>query len=408
MTSSRVVLLSAAALLLVTGCRDEQAGPKPRAQAAPLQRPAPAPAGMANPVLDAAPANLGFRSGATFGGGAIQYLGSRIEPAQPQPGQPVLVQHFFTALKPPPQGFGFFVHVIDPASGQMLANADHDFANGAMPLANWPVGKVVVDQMQLQTPSQPARIVMGFWQGNSRLPVDQANLQDGQNRVLGPTLGGQQAQPLPEYHVKRTQTAPTIDGDLSDAAWSQAPEVTLVQSFNGSTPDLRTQARLLYDDRFLYVAFDCEDPDVWGTLMNRDDSIYTQEVVEIFLDANADLGTYNELEVSPNNVIFDAYFPARRQGMDLSWDSKMQTAVKVRGTVNNSDDRDQGWSVEMKIPYSTLAVVPNTPPKPGDRWRFNLYRLDLPDHRTQHGQAFSPLFIGDFHALPRFGWLQFE
>lgn len=85
----------------------------------------------------------------------------------------------------------------------------------------------------------------------------------------------------------------------------------------------------------------------------------------------------------------------------------MKTAVKVTGTVNDESDRDTGWTAEMRIPYETLSTVPNTPPQPGDRWRFNLYRLELPDRKSQQGYAFSPLFVGDFHALPRFGTLVF-
>jgi hypothetical protein len=49
------------------------------------------------------------------------------------------------------------------------------------------------------------------------------------------------------------------------------------------------------------------------------------------------------------------------------------------------------------------------PPQKGDRWRFNAYRLEHLARRTNiEGQSFSPLFVGDFHALPRFGWLVFE
>jgi hypothetical protein len=94
--------------------------------------------------------------------------------------------------------------------------------------------------------------------------------------------------------------------------------------------------------------------------------------------------------------------------MDLTWDSGMKSAVKVRGTLDDASDRDSGWTVELQIPLARLAEVPRLPPQAGDRWRFNLYRLELPDRRTQQGQAFSPLFVGDFHALPRFGWLVFQ
>jgi hypothetical protein len=94
--------------------------------------------------------------------------------------------------------------------------------------------------------------------------------------------------------------------------------------------------------------------------------------------------------------------------MDLSWDSGLKSAVKIRGTLNDPSDRDQGWSVEMRIPMARLAEVPHLPPRRGDRWRFNLYRLEHLDRKRVEGQAFSPLFVGDFHYLPRFGWLVFE
>ena len=122
--------------------------------------------------------------------------------------------------------------------------------------------------------------------------------------------------------------------------------------------------------------FDSQDEDVWAKLEKNDDPIYGEEVVEVFLDADGDGKTYNELQVSPRNVQFDAYFPARRQGMDLGWSAGMTTAVKIRGTLNNPADKDEAWSAEMKIPVKNLAAVPRWPPAPGDKWRFNLYRLE--------------------------------
>ena len=385
--------------LLATSCRDEQAGPKPRTKALP-------PPTQAR-VLEAAPADLTYRSGATFGGGAVRYLGTRITPVVAAPGQPVQLAHYFEALRALPAGWEFFVHVVDPASGQMMVNADHGFAGGAAPVGSWPLGKVVEDVHTVPMPPAPGRVVLGFWRGNERLPVDDPKAHSGDNRVLGPELGGG-LPVLPEYTARRAAKAPVIDGELNDAVWKAAAPVVLRGSFDGRQPSLRTEVRLAYDDQHLYVAFDVEDPDLWGTLRKRDEPIYEQEVVEVFLDANADGRTYNELQVSPHNVTFDAYFPARRQGMDLSWDSGMTTAVKVRGTLDNPADRDEGWRVELKIPFARLAEVPNIPPKKGDRWRFNAYRLEHVERRQVEGQSFSPLFVGDFHALPRFGWLVFE
>lgn len=386
-------------LCLASACRDEQAGPPQRAPRLPP------PAQVR--ALEAAPADLTFRSGATFAGGAVVYLGSKVTPPSAAPGEQVRLAHYFQAQRPPPRGYGFFVHVVEATSGSMLVNADHEIQDGAAPLATWPVGKVIEDVHTVPMPGVPARVVLGFWNDEGRLPVDDPRAHDGSQRMLGPQLGGG-APELPEYVITRASRAPTLDGVLDDAAWKDARPVVLRGSFDGRPAQLRTEARLVYDDAALYVAFDIEDPDLWGTLKKRDDPIYEQEVVEVFLDANADGRTYNELQVSPHDVIFDAYFPARRQGMDTSWDSEMKTALKVRGTLDDASDRDEGWTVEMRIPFARLAEVPHVPPRKGDRWRFNLYRLEHHGRRAVEGQAFSPLFVGDFHALPRFAWLTFQ
>lgn len=103
---------------LATACRDEQAGPRQQTPRIP------APTQLR--TLDAAPADLTFRSGATFAGGAVVYLGSKVSPEKATPGTQVRLAHYFQAVRPPPQGFAFFVHVVDPASGGMLTNADHE------------------------------------------------------------------------------------------------------------------------------------------------------------------------------------------------------------------------------------------------------------------------------------------
>jgi hypothetical protein len=378
--------------LCLCSCRDEQAGPRARA-----------PASLS---VSGQLAPLTFTSGASFGGGALRYLGARVVPLPSEPGAPLRVTHVFVPQRALPAGYKLFVHLVDLRTGQMVANADHPLA---APLESWPLGKAFEDTQDIVLPPGvgSARLLLGFWQGDERLSVDQPSAQDGQNRMVGPVLENLAAA-LPEYHVVRARPAPVIAGVLDDAAWKRATPVTLVNSLDGSPGRVRTTARLLWDDKYLYVSFDCEDPDVWSTFTKRDEPLYTQEVVEIFIDADGDGRTYNEIEVSAANVLFDAYFPERRQGMDLSWDSEALTAVTVQGTLNDASDKDEGWRVEMRIPIEKLAAVPHVPPRPGDRWRFNLYRLEHHGRRDIEGQAFSPPRVGDFHALNRFAWLVFE
>jgi hypothetical protein len=176
-----------------------------------------------------------------------------------------------------------------------------------------------------------------------------------------------------------------------------------VRSTDGKAASVSTDARLLWDDDMLYVAFQAEDPDVSTRFARDDDPLYTSNVVEIFLNPSGDLVGYVEIEVAPSNALFDASFSGRRQNMDLSWSSRALHAVHVDGTLNDSRDVDRGWTVELAIPFASLPGAPR--PRRGDEWRFNLYRLRQP---PGEGQALSPPLVPDFHALDRFATLRFE
>jgi hypothetical protein len=107
-------------------------------------------------------------------------------------------------------------------------------------------------------------------------------------------------------------------------------------------------------------------------------------------------------------VVFDAYFPrAAGDGHVVG----LGPAERGEGERERSDDAsDRRPGLDGGDAHSLLppALGAARPAAPGDRWRFNLYRLDLPDRKNAQGQAFSPLFVGDFHAVDRFAWLVFE
>src|SRR5205085_2618466 len=130
-----------ALILLLSACRDEQAGLKRVAQPG-AGNPGGGQGGPTAPsemkVLDAAPLDLNYRSGATWAQGAVVYIGSRVEPANARPGMPVRFTHYFEALRQPPPGFKFFAHLVDGSTFEQLGNADHEIQNGAAPLERWP------------------------------------------------------------------------------------------------------------------------------------------------------------------------------------------------------------------------------------------------------------------------------
>ena len=79
-------------------------------------------------------------------------------------------------------------------------------------------------------------------------------------------------------------------------------------------------------------AFICEDTDAWGTLTERDDPLYDEECVELFLaPGEADPADYFEFEVSPLGTLFDAKIhnpTGRRETMaaDVRWNALAQQA----------------------------------------------------------------------------------
>jgi hypothetical protein len=213
-----------------------------------------------------------------------------------------------------------------------------------------------------------------------------------------------------EYVVHRARGVIEIDGVLAEPAWDRADKAgPFVRSLDGKPASAATEARLLWDDDNLYVAFLSEDSDVSGAFFKDDEKLYTSNVVEIFLNPSGDGSRYDEIEVAPTNALFDASFSGGpRKGMDLSWSSHAKHAVHVDGTLNDPRDVDRGWTVELAIPFASLTGMPAPRPRNGDRWKFNLYRLRQGPGHPGEGQALSPPLRGDFHALDRFATLRFD
>lgn len=209
---------------------------------------------------------------------------------------------------------------------------------------------------------------------------------------------------LPVYRVMRAEGAIEVDGRLDEPAWCRAFEMPLVNSLDGSPPRYPTVARLLWDDRFLYVSFEAEDDQVYVATGRRyGDPIYEDEAVELFVDPAGTGRGYVEIDVSPANVRFDARFAHWRSdlGRAREWNSGALTATRVERDARG----DCGFTVEMAVPLASL-FGPGPLPRAGDRFRANLYRIENRNRRgVREGQAFSPPLRGDFHALDRFGWL---
>ena len=186
------------------------------------------------------------------------------------------------------------------------------------------------------------------------------------------------------YAAARLSEAPVIDGALSDPAWASAVWTDDFVDIRGDTepePRYATRAKLGWDDRYLYVGAEMEEPHVWGTLTERDAVIYHDNDFEVFIDPDGDTHLYYELEINALGTEWDLMLikPYRDGGPAIdAWDiAGLRTAVAVDGTLGDPTDVDRGWSVEIAIPWDVLeeAAGRPVPPEPGDRWRLNFSRV---------------------------------
>jgi hypothetical protein len=189
---------------------------------------------------------------------------------------------------------------------------------------------------------------------------------------------------------------------LTDRLVSLRP-VELRDAATGAAPRFRTAVRVGARNGVLLVRFDGRDAGTVATLTRRDDSLWTEDVYEVFLSPLDPPTLYFEFEVNPLGTLFDARVESpdlvrKTMRVDPSWN--------LRGLSGKSRVRPGRWSAVLKIPLAGLlggaapdADVPRT-------WRANFFRIDRgsPDEFS----AWSPTWTdpADFHAAARFGFLE--
>src|SRR5208282_3672322 len=93
------------------------------------------------------------------------------------------------------------------------------------------------------------------------------------------------------YLCRHTATPILVDGKLDDAAWTDAAwtsDFVDIQDRARPKPRFRTRAKMLWDDDYLYIAAELEEPHVWGTLTNHDSVIFQDPDFEVFMNPDGD------------------------------------------------------------------------------------------------------------------------
>ena len=240
-----------------------------------------------------------------------------------------------------------------------------------------------------------------------------------------------------QYIVYRKVDDIAIDGKLDEESWALAPWTVDFGHIQSATayarPPLRTRARLLWDDEFLYAAVELEEPHLVAHVVDKDEEIYDDNDIEMFIDVDGDSQDYIELEFNALGTVWDMLLPKEynRGGLPFShpriaasrpWSlAGMRAAVRVDGSINYPYDVDGGWLIELAIPWASLAPTDRSgvPLNRGGRTlRVNFSRVQHPWPRdvwpivdwTDRGGpcwdwTWSPVLVYNMHVCETWGRL---
>ncbi len=158
------------------------------------------------------------------------------------------------------------------------------------------------------------------------------------------------AEDRPRLELKRVPTPPTIDGRLDDEAWQGTtlplPEWLTYNPLNGEKLTQQTEVRAGYDERYLYFAFHCVDPepDKVRSTISRRDSMFDDDWVGLSLDSVGNGQSSYDLFVNPAGVqgdILTTPSAGENSAPDFVWDSAGRRTP-------------EGYDVEMRIPLTTI------------------------------------------------------
>lgn len=224
------------------------------------------------------------------------------------------------------------------------------------------------------------------------------------------------------YRCVRAQGPIVLDGRLDEPSWARAQRIEgfiIPPSMDWVTFSMKPAVpansdavvRLMWDDKFLYFGAEVYDRDIYATHSGHDEPFGNDDLVELFVKPSRKLPYYWEFHMMPSGGTRD-YFYARRGagGADrwLPYESGMKMKARVIGTLNNWQDRDQKWIVEMKIPWSAFARWGGRP-KVGDYWNFLVARYDYSVYLKaglEHSAA-APLPYLSYHLFEYYPYLTF-
>ena len=152
-----------------------------------------------------------------------------------------------------------------------------------------------------------------------------------------------------------------IDGALED--WDNQGQICL-KGEKGKSEN-RVIFRSRWDIDTLYLSFDVQDRDLRAYQIEKDDPrLFLDDMVEMLIDAK----NRKDSCWGTDDIVYHINIRGDKKDdrgtalcqSDPSWDGCARYAVKIMGTLNDTTDVDDGYSVEVGIPWTELGLIPKS------------------------------------------------
>ena len=151
----------------------------------------------------------------------------------------------------------------------------------------------------------------------------------------------------PRYVVARSAATTRALLDAAESAWAKAQRITW------GPEAIATSFRALWTSAGLAVRYDVTDASPWHTLTQRDERLWNEEVVELFLDVGATGRSYAEIEWNPVNAVVDLWVDRAENRFDKDWNvAGLESRVHPR---KDAAGRATGWTAVSLLPWTALS-----------------------------------------------------
>jgi len=223
------------------------------------------------------------------------------------------------------------------------------------------------------------------------------------------------AAPVKSYDCHRACGPIKIDGKLDDEAWQKAKTISFVLPKPDAEPLSKPEAKVLWDDGYLFVSYCAYDKDIWSILTVRDSTTFQEDCLECFIMPDIVAKAYYNFEINELCTVYDAFSLSRfAGGSDChrwhAWNCEgLRVGIDIDGTINNPNDIDKCWRMEIAIPFAQLPSLDGKKPKVGDEWEFILARYDYSIYLPEGVElsTCSSLQKVDFHEHSQWSTLKF-